>query len=293
MGTVNLNITIAAILMTAGSFIVLYMLSDALFAGLIYLGEAFNSWRTLGRKASRQKLAVLRTGITLDDINGMSGMAIPLVFFLFATGLTIIYVPGSIALWLYPLYGIWTVFWGCKSNISYNDRCSRHSGIFIRKFFAAYAAKMNTKEALAMTFSSMPNGFVKSAAKTAYGSLNHGTKWNTAIKAFANGTYSGNCIALYLDYFENSDISMTDELTASFSKDLQAEASLLQELKNSFRAADRKLMFIRICYSIIAVSLILTGMTGSAALLVMYLLGIVLLAFTILNRNSTVSGDLI
>ncbi len=293
MSDLNVGKYAAGLLMAGGSCIVLLMLSDILYKALIIAGE-FISARIHGREhTDYPKFMILSSGFGIGDFSGMNGVMLPLILGVFAGGF--IFCTFGIKQAALPILVLllWTVTWACLSNVQHHRSFNLHSVLLVKNFFACFVTSHSTQDAMVNAFSAIPPGAVKSGMKECIKQSEKNVPWERAIRVFDNGTFSGQVVSSYLNIFENSNAIITDEITASFTKDLAERAAGIIKNQKETRSANLALLTASLVYTFVSAWDIYAGNTSGAHMFILYIAGIMLAAARLILRNAVVCGRLV
>ncbi len=279
--------------MAGGSCIILLMLSDILYRFLIVAGE-FISARIHGRQQTDYPTSViLSSGFGIGDFSGMNGVLLPLLCGLFAGGF-IFYTFGVKRAALPVLVVLlWTVTWACLSNVHHHRSFNLHSVLLVKNFFACFVTSHTTRDAMVNAYSAVPSGAVKSGMKECIRQREKNVPWERAIRVFNNGTFSGQVVSSYLNIFENSNAIITDEITASFTKDLAERADSIIKSQKETRSTNIALLAASAVYTFVSAWDIYSCNTSGTRMLVLYIAGIMLAAARLMLRNAVVCRRLV
>ena len=130
MNLILLTGKICGMLMTAGSFLLFYMVSGLLFKGIVYAADAADA--ALRYRPGKDIRLLFNPGFT-DGISALHGTILPL---------TAAAVISGILVWLNPeietvipvlLIGLWGTAAACNLNIRYCISFSAHGALFIKR----------------------------------------------------------------------------------------------------------------------------------------------------------------
>ena len=280
-------------LMAAGSCILLLMLSDILYQIVILVSE-FVSARLQGKvQRDSLKSMILSSGFGKGDFDGLHGVLMPVIIGTFASGF--IFYSFGLKQAALPILVImlWTATWACLSNCSYHKEFYLHSILLVKRFFACFGTSQTTQDAMVNAYASIPSGTIKSDMKECIKQKDKNVPWEKAIRIFNNGTFCGQVLASYLNIFENSNAIVTDEITASFSKELTERAEDIIENMGKTRQTNLILLISSLAYTAITAWFVFTGSLSGVHMMVLYFSGVILATARFLLRNAVVHGRLI
>lgn len=293
MSDLNVGKYAAGLLMAGGSCIVLLMLSDILYRFLVVAGE-FIAARIHGREQTDYlKSIILSSGVGIDDFSGMNGVMLPVIIGIFAGGF--IFFTSGIKQAALPILIVllWTVTWACLSNVQHHRSFNLHSVLLVKNFFACFVTSHSVQDAMVNAYNAIPSGAVKSGMKECIRRKEKNVPWERAVRVFDNGTFSGQVVSSYLNIFENSNAIITDEITASFTKDLAERADNIIKNQKETRATNIALLTASLVYTFVSAWDIYAGNTSGTHMFILYIAGIMLAAARLILRNAVVCGRLV
>lgn len=289
MNLILLTGKICGMLMAAGSFMFIFMVSDLLFRGIVYAANAADA--AIHHRPGKDIRLLLDSGFS-DGISALHGTILPLT----ATA-----VISGILVWLKPEKGtaipvILICLWGaaaaCNLNIRYRTSFSSHGALFIKKYFASFVSLQDRAASLDNACISLPEGDVRKRGLSMSRKLSKGVPWSEAAETFDNGEFCGKGLAICLKLYDDR-ISEPDESVVQFFMETLSDASAgIRSRITVLKSAGRMLLTSVIVYSAACIYEMRSALTPESAA-VLLISGVLLAAASVLFRNVCVSGRMI
>ncbi|MBQ6518693.1 MAG: hypothetical protein IJI14_08235 [Anaerolineaceae bacterium] len=283
---------IVGLLMIIGSCTLLLMLSDLLYRLYVYVSE-FISARIHNREPiAGLKATLLYSGLSTSDLNGLNGIMMPMIIGCLAAGFMVYTFGFQNSAMPILVVIFWCITWACLSNIHYHRSFCLHSILLVRKFFGSYAATRLCEDAMVHICAELPAGSIRHCAKECIKLSTKNLPWEKAVRVFDNGSFCGQVLASYLNSFENSMVIITDEITASYVKELSDKAESLTVNSMKLSAFNIALLVSGIAFTALSAWFVYNGIGEGIRIAALYCYGISLCAARVLHRNAAVDGRL-
>ena len=291
MNSVILYKNVSAVLMAVGSFILLHMLYTFGLEKLFDLLDTIQAKR--GFKNETQAARYIKRASSFSGGLNTSGIGFPLTVFFFGAAVMFFLREDRNITLPVGLLIIWCVYWACVSNTKYHMRYNADILLLVKEFFANFVTVQNNKEALARVFKDMKSGSVKNSVKRCYGLVSNGVDWGTAVKIFANNTFSGHAAATYLNLYQNFPDEVSEEITSAFTRGLEDEGSLMRHVSEKVRSAVNMNLILKLLISGISVYLFIIGKDTAFANGIIYAVIIASVCSDLLTRNLIIKRSLL
>lgn len=291
MDSLFVNGKFCGLVMAAGSAVLLLMLADLLYKGIIIAANAFDA--TI-RRRERRNVTLLMDSANSPLISGGSrGSSIPLLITLTISGIVLYFHPGGMHSILFSeVIWMWGIAGACVANVRCSCSCSVHASLFVRKFYSAFASFQDRRKALDDACAALPEGEVRVSALNAGDRLAGGAEWKEAVKAVDNGMFCGKGLAVFLTLYDSSSANPDEPAVSAFTG---AFAGIADGIKARIGILHRTGLILCICMTVytgtfaVLSNLALSAQAAAAILIT----GLFLSSAVILFRNVLVYGRLI
>lgn len=278
------------LIMAAGSLVILLMLSDLLYKGILIAADAADA--AIRNRKRRDFRLLIDSGNFGLISGGFHGAAKALLPALAVTGILLCFYPGKNSVLLSAVICLWGIGFACVFNIRYCCSCSAHAGLFIRKFHASFTSCQNRVKALDEACAALPEGTVRSEGITAGGRLTGGTAWPDAVRAFDNGTFSGKRLAIFLNLYDGSPADPDETVVNAFAGTIEGLASGIRKRVNSLGRKWIVLAMTMLFYTFYTLFLV-PEVLSDRKYTVILVIGMILAAASASYRNMCVKGRLL
>ena len=286
MNLIFLTGKICGMLMSAGSFMLLFMVSGLLFRGIVYAANAADA--AIHHRPGKDIRLLLDSGFS-DGISALHGTILPLTATVVISGVLVWLKPEKETVIPVFLICLWGTAAACNLNMRYHISFSAHGALFTKKFFASFVSLQDRAASLDNACISLPDGDIRKRGLSMSRKLSKGVPWSAAAGTFDNGEFCGKglaiCLKLYDDGMSGPDESVVQYIMGTLSETSAGIRSRITVLKS----AGRMLLISIIVYSAACSYEMRTGMS-SAATAVLLISGVLLAAASVLFRNACVSG---
>lgn len=289
MNEINMAKVFCGILMAAGLFVLIDMLTDLLFKAILIGADALDA--AIRQREKKDPRLLLYSEIS-EGIHVLHGTALPMAVALVISVMVIRLTPVKESVVPVFMFLLWGTAAACLSNIHYFISCNAHAALFTNKFYAAYVSLQNLEKAFDEACASIPDGIIKGRCISAGKQLSRGLKWNDAVNELDDGTTSGKGLSIYLKLFEKN-LSDPDESAASYYyKIFSEDARIIRNRMSAMKNAGLMLGIALLVYSAVVVYFQSSAwMPVSAA--VFLSTGILLALMMISFRNMCIEGRLV
>ncbi len=290
MNAIFINGKIWGVIMAAGSAVLLLMVSDLLYKGIIIAADAVDA--AIRNRERRNVVLLLDSANTLGVSRGSRGAYLPLLMALTISGIVLYFYPEMDSVLFSEAICMWGIAGSCAMNVSNCCRCNAHAALFVRKFYAAFVSLQDSRKALDETCAALPDGAVCAGAVAAGGRLTGGADWADAVGTFDNGMFCGKALTIFLALYDSSSPDPDESVISAFAGTFEG---IVSGIKNRIGILRRTGLVLCICMAVYTGTSMVLSETAmpdlvSAAILV---LGILLSAAAVLFRNILVNGRLI
>lgn len=281
---------LGGLIMAAGSLVILLMLSDLLYKGILIAADAADA---AIRNRDRRDVRLLTGSGNFSLISGVfHGTARTLLPALSLSGILLYFYPGKNSILLSAVICMWGIGFACVFNIRYCWSCSAHAGLFIRKFHASFTSCQDRGKALDEACAALPAGSVRSEGITAGGRLTGGTLWPDAVRVFDNGMLSGKGVAIFLNLYDSSAADPDEAVVNAFAGTFEGLASCIRNRVNFLGKKWIVLAMAMLFYTLYSFLLIFEVLPDRNYAVIL-VIGLILAASSVLYRNMCVKGWLL
>ena len=276
----------AGLIMATGSLVLLLMLSDLLYKGILIAADAADA--AIRNRERRDVRLLTDSGMTAAEFHGT---ALPLLPALAVSWILRCFYPGKFTILLSALICMWGIGTACILNIRYCCSCNAHAVLFIRKFHAAITSCQDRRKALDEACAALPAGTVRSEGIAAGGMLTRGTVWPDAVRAFDNGMFSGKSLAVFLNLYAGSTPDPDESVVNVFAGTLEGLSSDIRERGNFLDGKLTVLAGTMLVFSVYSLFFI-PGLLFDRIIPVILIISMVFSGTAVLFRNMCVKGRL-
>lgn len=276
--------------MAAGSAVLLLMISDLLYKGIVIAADAADA--AIRSRERRNVILLLDSGNPTLVSSGFRGSSLPLLISLTVSGIVLYFSPEMDSFLFSEVICMWGIAASCVINAGSCCRCSAHASLFVRKFYAAFVSLQDRRKALDEACAALPEGEVRTCAVNAGGRLTGGAEWKDAVKTFDNGMFCGKGLAVFLNLYGGSSADPDESAVGAFTGSFEATAA---GIKNRSGILYRTGLILCICMTVYTGAFVVlsdSGLPGPAPAAIL-ITGLLLSAAVVLFRNVLVDGRLV
>ncbi len=290
MNSLFVNGKLGGLFMTAGSSVLLLMLSDLLYKGIVIAADAFDA--AVRNRERRNIILLIDSGSSPLVSSGYRGSSLPLLITLTISGIILYLHPGMDSILFSEVIWMWGIAGACVANVRGCCSCSVHASLFVRKFYSAFASFQDRRKALDDACAALPEGEVRVNAVNAGDRLAGGAEWKEVVKAVDNGMFCGKGLAVFLTLYDSSYANPDEPAVSAF---ISAFAGIADGIKTRIGILYRTGLILCICMTVYTGTFAVLSNSAlsaqaSAAILIT---GLFLSSAVIFFRNVLVYGRLI
>ena len=290
MNSLFVNGKLEGLIMAAGSSVLLLMLSDLLFKGIIIAADAFDA--AIRNRERRNIILLMDSGSSPLFSSGFRGSSLPLLITLTISGIVLYFNPGMDSILFSEVICMWGIAGACVINVGSSCRSNAHASLFVRKFYAAFVSLQDRRKALDEACAALPEGEVRACGVNAGGKLTGGADWKEAAVTFDNGMFCGKGLSVFLNLYGSTSADPDESAVSAFTGVFDGIAT---GIKNRIGILYRPGLILCICMTVYTGTFTVLSASGlsepaSAAILIT---GVMLSAAVVLFRNVLVDGRLV
>ncbi len=277
---------VCGILMGTGILVIVNMLTDLLYKGILIGADALDA--AIHQREKKDPRLLLYSEIS-GGIHGLHGTALPVTAALVLSAVYIRMAPQKESVIPIFLILLWGTAAACFANIRYSISCNLHTALFIKDFYAVYVSLQNREKAFDEACASIPDGIIKGRGISAGKHLARGMLWNSAVNELDDGTSNGKGLAIFLKLFGKDQADPDESAVNDYFEVFSENAFQIRNRLSAMKNAGLMLVIAVLIYTAVVVSLLSSGYV-SVSTAVLLFTGILLAVMIISFRNICVDG---